>query len=709
MSPHRYKLVDAVVVPDPTAALRGELATPQVAMFRGAVVTSAPGLRYVFTAEEWRKLADEVSKRRWALSTAQIERMIATRGRHARVVEPGEEADGPAIVMAGEEIVGAWTPAHRLALIGAAAAAIADWKASHRRTGGSEAPAPDQYVEAGPSPEPAPMSAEPPVPNPDRAPSPPPAPGPPPPPQTGAPNGGGAPKEDSEMVRRTPHLDVPGEPLAAGQTVTVEVYTDTENPRPGEVVEGISLEGNTLDLYVWLLVSEHFNCDGEPVRPFRIERSKPRSASVEYEVRVVDNPRADTQPSIAAVFFHQGRQAGKVERRVRVAGVAEASPPPGRREPEPEPEPEGVGAERRPSKPDLTVAISRSGQDQSWECAVTTPHLDAYVKPVTARWPFPRDAAPLINQRMEKFAEKGLTPLTRKARLVGAGKALYEDAPELFAKVYKDLVAEEKPLDSILIATEEAAFPWELLVPDDGDQPLGARHALGRWTHPRQFPTEERVAVRDGWVIAPDYPVEKRKLDHAEPEVKYVRETFNCEAVDPPSIERLNADLGERPVGLLHFVCHGAAPDGRYAQSLYLLREDDEGKIIEEELDDEMLLGLPGVAHGIRKGTPLVFLNACEAGRQIPSLMGTAGMAKAFITGGALGVIAPLWRVRDELAAQIAIDIYKAAIDGKGTPLADIVRDVRARTYDEPAVEDSFAAYCFFGDPHTRLERVEGN
>lgn len=506
-----------------------------------------------------------------------------------------------------------------------------------------------------------------------------------------------------EVLRRTPHLEVPGEPLAAGSGFTVEVYTDEEAARAGEVVEGISLAGDEESylLYVWLLVSEHFELEGEPIRPLRIDRAQPRSGRVKYAARVVESPRPDSEPSIAAVFLHEGRQAGKVERQVRVAGVDAAPAAPGRREPEPA----QVGIAGGALAPDLTVLISRPGRGQAYECALSTPHLTSYEVPLTEAWGFPSDASALVNQRMERFAEGGLSPLKRRARLIGAGKALYEDAPELFRRAYGELLA-KGPLESILIATEEPAFPWELLVPDGAgdDRPLGVRHSIGRWTHPKQLPTRQRVAVHDAYVIAPDYPLQKRKLVHAGPEVEYVRQTFNAQLLEPPSVEGLDEALATRPAGLLHFVCHGGAPDGSYAQSLYLLHEV-EGQPQEEELDDEMLLGLPGVEKGVEQGAPLVFLNACEAGRLLPSLMGTGGLAKAFITQGALAVIAPLWCVRDTLASEIAVSIYEAAISSADVPLAQIVRDVRARTYEEPEAEDSFAAYCFFGDPHTRLER----
>jgi hypothetical protein len=734
MSRPRFELVDAVVVNDPTATLLGDLPAPPIRSGTGAVVTIqptfAPGDYYVFHTVSWLKLLEEMAGRERALTPAAIERLLADAGEPASVVALGEQPERPAVVQKNDEIVGVWIGTQRTGRIGGIAAMVGAVAAmsytvlaetlgrrgrhkekARRRPPDAESadtaePAPPnghdepepEFVYANGDDEPEPESA-PPNGHDERE------------PESVSANGdgdGALPPPDEDLLHRTPHLDLPDEPLPAKLKFTVAVYTDEEAAQLGEVVEGLSLAGRqeTYHLYVWLLVSEHFKLDSDPVQPFRVDRAIPRSENVEYSVRVLDDPPAGTVPSISAVFLYEGRQAGKVEREVRVAGVAEKAPAPGRRRPEPP----SVGVDRRPAQPDLTVIISRPGRGQSYQCAVRTRHLKKYKKPITAPWGFPSDAAGLVNQRMERFAQKEPSTIKRRARLVGAGVELYGDVPDPFRRVYRDLVAARKPIDSILIATEEAVFPWELVVPDDDDdRPLGVRHSVGRWTHPEQLPTKQRVRVHDGYVIAPDYPAEKRKLNHAEPEVTYVCTTFNCEKLNPPSVEGLNAALGSRPVSLLHFVCHGAAPDGKYAQSLYLVREAEDGQPEEEELDSEMLLGLPGVRQGVRTGTPLVFLNACEAGRLLPSLMGTAGLAKTFIAQGALGVIAPLWRVRDGLAADIAIAVYKAAVNGRNTPLAEIVRDVRARTYNEPEAEDSFAAYCFFGDPHTRLERVPGD
>ena len=114
---------------------------------------------------------------------------------------------------------------------------------------------------------------------------------------------------------------------------------------------------------------------------------------------------------------------------------------------------------------------------------------------------------------------------------------------------------------------------------------------------------------------------------------------------------------------------------------------------------------MEGLERACRAKAPLVFLNACEVGRTTPSLVGAGGFASEFVTAGARCVIAPLWSVKDSLAHEVAVAFYTAALEQPTRPLADILRDIRARSYEEGGGEDTYAAYCFYGDPLTALER----
>ena len=72
---------------------------------------------------------------------------------------------------------------------------------------------------------------------------------------------------------------------------------------------------------------------------------------------------------------------------------------------------------------------------------------------------------------------------------------------------------------------------------------------------------------------------------------------------------------------------------------------------------------------------------------------------KSFIDLGASAVIAPLWSVKDTIAHQIAEDFYNRVKAEPDTPFAEILRTIRAKAYASETSEDTYAAYCFYGDP----------
>ena len=164
----------------------------------------------------------------------------------------------------------------------------------------------------------------------------------------------------------------------------------------------------------------------------------------------------------------------------------------------------------------------------------------------------------------------------------------------------------------------------------------------------------------------------------------------------------LDANVAAAKASLLHFTCHGVAQ-----------LEDDDGKRLigvqaiqlegtDQVLDSRSVRGLPSFQTFFRQ-RPLVVLNACEVGRPAPALNGIGGLAGSFIDLGAAGVIAPLWSVEDEVAFKVATALYEALSVKPPSTFAEVMRSVRARAYigDEIGT-DSYAAYCFYGDPMAR-------
>ena len=57
-------------------------------------------------------------------------------------------------------------------------------------------------------------------------------------------------------------------------------------------------------------------------------------------------------------------------------------------------------------------------------------------------------------------------------------------------------------------------------------------------------------------------------------------------------------------------------------------------------------------------------------------------------------------------APVVAEEIYRQAIASPGRPLADVLAELRARSYERDPFDDSWAAYCLFGDPLAALQPV---
>jgi len=112
------------------------------------------------------------------------------------------------------------------------------------------------------------------------------------------------------------------------------------------------------------------------------------------------------------------------------------------------------------------------------------------------------------------------------------------------------------------------------------------------------------------------------------------------------------------------------------------------------------------------EGRPLVFLNACESGRtanegqaQSVSYMQqiAEGLAAAFIYGGALACIGPLWPVYDKPAADFAVGFYNKVLEGH--MIGEATRLARLESKQQSPDQITWAAFALYGNPTFRLAR----
>ena len=192
-------------------------------------------------------------------------------------------------------------------------------------------------------------------------------------------------------------------------------------------------------------------------------------------------------------------------------------------------------------------------------------------------------------------------------------------------------------------------------------------------------------------MVAPQYEGSSR-LVHAAAEVEFVCRHFGGTRIEPANFANLDQALARGGADLLHFVCHGEADE--HDQILRLEEPDT--------LRAQQIRAMPGLAKACREHRPLVFLNACEAGRPVRGLVGASGFARSFIEVDASCIVGTLWSVDDETAHAAAIAFYETLLAEPRTSFAEALRAIRARGYAQPG-EDSYAAYCFYGDPTAGL------
>lgn len=356
------------------------------------------------------------------------------------------------------------------------------------------------------------------------------------------------------------------------------------------------------------------------------------------------------------------------------------------------------------SAPDLTVRIERAESQASGRLLVQLLTADRTI-------PLP-DAPILIDIGGEPAADlrrviKEMNTVegtaTQYVTLRGIGLIIADQLPREMWDVLRE-VASRTPgrPPTVLFLSAEPYVPWELAVmepPLDPDAPpfLSAQANVGRWvlgqSRPK-LPPPARHTVGAVAVVTGKYELAGwARLVEAEAEAAEIVERLAAASVDATTTKVLGLLRGEPSADLIHFAVHGNA-DAQGA---------DDGLI----LVDGTAFGPLAVKGTPLRGSPFVFLNACQVGQGQQVLGDHAGLAEAFLFAGASGVIAPLWSVDDRVARAIALRFYEGAL--AGATAADVLRRERAAFRDLPGVTSTtYLAYQYFGHPGLRLERPAG-
>jgi CHAT domain-containing protein len=257
---------------------------------------------------------------------------------------------------------------------------------------------------------------------------------------------------------------------------------------------------------------------------------------------------------------------------------------------------------------------------------------------------------------------------------------------------------------TITITTNDLELPWELMWHRGKflclERPV-ARIPIGRAV-PRE-PYQLRQGSRAPRFLFV-YADPEGNLPAARREVAQIRQRLEEEwrgqvettFMDNPAGVDLTKTLPRGDYDVIHFAGHAAFD-----------QETPERSGL--QLKDEIFYG--GKIRRLLEGQPLVFLNACESGRtaneEEPQSIHqyfhapAAGLASAFVYGGAPACVGALWPIYDEPAADFAVVFYRHLLEGY--TMGEAVRRSRLASREKYPDSITWAAFVLYGDPMHRI------
>ncbi|ACN13866.1 conserved hypothetical protein [Desulforapulum autotrophicum HRM2] len=275
----------------------------------------------------------------------------------------------------------------------------------------------------------------------------------------------------------------------------------------------------------------------------------------------------------------------------------------------------------------------------------------------------------------------------------------------------KVLWEERESLETIQVFSDEPFIPWELAyLKEPGKKAVRnsyflAEKGLVRWlAEDGQFPPQ-KLRLRDGKAlyVIPDYPpASGYQLPGAQAEKLMLTEVLSANAISPVSSEVLDAIEKPGRFDILHFACHGLAnPNLIWDSGLLMEGKMKNGSYRQDNLLSSQVEAFADLQEPDESYGPLVFLNACQVGRQGYNIAGTGGFAKAFVKSGAGAFISTHWSVGDSSALDFSKTLYKQLLAGNNMMTAVAAARKAAKNMEEM----TWLSYVVYGDPYAKLMR----
>jgi hypothetical protein len=279
-------------------------------------------------------------------------------------------------------------------------------------------------------------------------------------------------------------------------------------------------------------------------------------------------------------------------------------------------------------------------------------------------------------------------------------------------KIRQTLWDNRAKIEAIQVVSDAPCIPWELLCIADpkGESQEEPRFlcewGLVRWLYNAGWPTRT-LNLRGDRVryVIPEYVNEGpyRPLAGAQAERDMLESRFTGAHSIPASFSEVCDFLRHdaKSCDVLHFACHGEATQKAVLTSDLVLAGGQRPDLLSyNSVDANANFGEPGAP-----GSGLVFINACQTGREGEGVAGVAGFAEAFIRPnrgkGAQVFVGALWSVDDKLALNFASAFYDELI--AGSTLAEAGK--AARKACKGANDFTWLAYSIYGEPFARMSQ----
>jgi hypothetical protein len=340
-----------------------------------------------------------------------------------------------------------------------------------------------------------------------------------------------------------------------------------------------------------------------------------------------------------------------------------------------------------PPKPDASLAfvhVSAVEDELSLKC------FHALAGPLSTTMPQPKmSLADVADEEPSIKVNEVVLEYSRKS------------VPKLLAWLDDVLKKSQDDVAIVIVEHADTRVPWEMLVLEAGDVPLGARAMVTRWTSVQRYKDSVRLAIENEETPAGQVLnfVDTANLAHTRPEHA---ELLECAGVASDSVTGLLKSLRKLPpdVALVFLACHGVfARDEHHRTELKDLANPS-GYISTLKLEGLTLPSTP----------PALIVNACHSARLTRTHHGISGLPEFFLSSFARSFLGTIGAVDDAVAAAVGAGLLKAARGPDGVRIPEFLLQLRkkaAADFKKDAIKArafvSHFMYVFYGSPRERI------